>query len=92
MNLRDCLLASAEFYELSANVLRECHTIGPAHKDWTDEDDAKADYEEWMQFAAECRRHAGLQYTLVETVDLDQTIETSAEELQASAAAITAGE
>lgn len=90
MNLQETLLRSAEVHEQNAKALLECHTIGPEHSDWIGELEAKAEHNDLLVLAAECRRHAALEYALVERVDLDRTIESAKPEVQAAADSITA--
>lgn len=88
MNLRETLLRAAAYFEDDANTLRECHTRGDA--DWRGEETAKAWYDECVTLAAECRRHAALEYAMVERVDLDRTIESAKPEVQSAVSAINA--
>lgn len=74
MTLKETLLKAAERFEEDAEVLRDFHTAAPRHDDWSGEPEAKAEYDECLQLAAECRRHAQ-EWSSIEEVDGDTTAE-----------------
>lgn len=75
LTLRETLQKAAERFEEDAEVLGEFHTIAPKHDDWTGEPEAKAAYDECRALAAECRRHAGIDYAEIECPDFESTSE-----------------
>lgn len=88
LTLRQTLQKAAAYLRAEARSLRETHTVDGV--DWSGEDAAKAEHDECLALAAECRRHAGLEYALVERVDLDRTIESAKPEVQSAVDAINA--
>lgn len=75
LTLKETLQRAAERFEEDAELLRDFHTIAPDHKDWTGEPEAKAAHDECRELAAECRRHAGIDYAEIECPDFESTSE-----------------